>query len=78
MLNQTANFLGKIGLTWFVPFVRMAAGEDPREQMREILMQIGVPVFAFAVFLLLWNIGASGVQSSQDAEVAMAGAAAAK
>ena len=64
MLNQTANFLGKIGLTWFVPFVRMAAGEDPREQMREILMQIGVPVFAFAVFLLLWNIGASGVQTS--------------
>ncbi len=41
MLNQTASFLNKTGFTWFVPFVRIAAGEDPREQLKEILLQIG-------------------------------------
>ena len=67
MLNKVANFLNKVGLTWFVPFVRLAAGEDPRDQIREILTQIGIPVLAFAAFLVLWNVGASGVQTSLGA-----------
>ena len=64
MLIQLANFFTKTGLTWFVPFVRLAAGEDPREQMREILLQIGVPILAFAIFLTIWSVLASGVQTS--------------
>jgi len=67
MLNQTANFLDRTGLTWFSPFVRLAAGDDPRRQLREILLQIGVPVVAFALFLLLWSVLASGVQTSLGA-----------
>lgn len=64
MLNRLANFFNKTGLTWFVPFVRLAAGEDPREQMREILLQIGVPILALAIFLGAWSVLASGVQTS--------------
>ena len=64
MLIQLANFFTKTGLTWFVPFVRLAAGEAPREQMREILLQIGVPILAFAIFLTIWSVLASGVQTS--------------
>jgi nitrate/nitrite transport system permease protein len=67
MLNQTANFLDKTGLTWFVPFVRLAGGEDPRRQLREIILQIGIPVLAFALFLVVWNALASGVQTSLGA-----------
>ncbi len=67
MLNTTANFLSKTGFTWFVPFVRLAAGEDPKEQFRDILRQIGVPVLAFALFLALWSVLASGVQTSLGA-----------
>lgn len=67
MLTQTANVFGKLGLTWFVPFFRLAAGEDPRTQLREILMQIGVPIVAFAFFLALWGALASGVQTSLGA-----------
>ncbi len=67
VLNQTVNFLGKAGLTWFIPVVRLAAGEDPREQVREMLLQIGVPVLAFAAFLFLWGGMASGVQTSLGA-----------
>jgi nitrate/nitrite transport system permease protein len=67
MLNQTVNFLDKTGLTWFVPFVRLAGGEDPRQQLREIILQIGIPVLAFAIFLVVWNTLASGVQTSLGA-----------
>ncbi|HEY8100390.1 MAG TPA: ABC transporter permease [Burkholderiaceae bacterium] len=64
MLNQTANFFGKTGLTWFVPFIRLAAGDDPRQQMKEIMLQIGVPVLAFVMFLVVWSVLASGIKTS--------------
>ena len=67
MLKQTINILNKTGLTWFIPFVRLAAGEDPRQQVKDILVQIGVPALAFALFLVLWNVLASGVQTSLGA-----------
>jgi len=67
MLNTTANFLSKTGFTWFVPFVRLAAGEDPKEQFRDILRQIGVPLLALALFLGLWGVLAAGVQTSLGA-----------
>lgn len=67
MLNSTVNVLNKSGLTWFVPMVRLAAGEDPVEQLREMLRRIGIPVLAFAVFLLLWGGLAKSVQTSLGA-----------
>jgi nitrate/nitrite transport system permease protein len=67
MLNTTANFFNKTGFTWFVPFVRLAAGEDPREQIKDIMVQIGVPILALTLFLLVWNVLASGVQTSLGA-----------
>lgn len=67
MLNQTVNFLDKAGLNWFVPMVRLAAGEAPREQLREMLRIIGVPLLAFAIFLVLWATLAQRVQTSLGA-----------
>ncbi|MBL8485029.1 MAG: hypothetical protein JNJ60_22725, partial [Rhodocyclaceae bacterium] len=64
---KRANFLNKTGFTWFVPFVRLAAGEDPKEQIKDILRQIGVPVLAFVIFLAIWHALASGVQTSLGA-----------
>lgn len=67
MLNHTVNFLGKAGLTWFIPMARLVAGEDPRQQLREILQVIGIPVLAFAIFLGLWGGLAGSVQTSLGA-----------
>lgn len=67
MLNQTVNVLNKTGMTWFVPLVRLAAGEDPAEQFRELLRRIGVPLLAFAIFLALWGGLAKSVQTSLGA-----------
>lgn len=64
MLNKLVNFFQKTGLTWFIPIARLVAGEDPREQIREILLQVGVPILAFALFLVIWGTLARGVQTS--------------
>jgi nitrate/nitrite transport system permease protein len=64
MLNQTVNILNKTGLTWFVPFVRLLAGQDPWLQVKDILRQIGIPVVAFCLFLVVWHVLAQGVQTS--------------
>jgi nitrate/nitrite transport system permease protein len=67
VLNQTINIMGKLGLTWFIPMLRLAAGEDPRTQLREMFLQIAMPVMAFIAFLMLWGGLASGVQTSLGA-----------
>jgi nitrate/nitrite transport system permease protein len=64
MLNRTVELLSRIGFTWFVPFVRLAAGEPPAEQIREIFRIIGVPILALLAFLALWHGLAQGVQTS--------------
>ena len=64
MLNRTINFLQLSGLTWFVPLVRLASGEDPKEQARQLWLVMGIPVLAFALFLFLWGQGASKIETS--------------
>lgn len=44
------------GMNFLSPVVRLATGEDPSKQLREIGKFIVVPVFAFMAFLLLWSI----------------------
>jgi len=61
------NFLELIGFTWFIPFVKLFSGEDPVEQVKEMFKQIGVPVLAFIVFLMLWDWSASKVHTSLGA-----------
>lgn len=64
MINKIINFLQLSGLTWFVPVARLAAGEDPKEQMKQLWMVMGIPVVAFVLFLFMWAGGASKVQTS--------------
>jgi len=64
MINKIINFLQLSGLTWFVPLARLAAGEDPKEQMKQLWMVMGIPIIAFVLFLFLWAGGASKVETS--------------
>lgn len=43
------------GLQVFDPIVRLAYGEQPKEQLRRIGLFIGVPVLTFAAFLAIWS-----------------------
>ncbi len=43
------------GLKVFEPVVKLACGDEPKEQVRQIMVYIGIPILAFLVFLLLWT-----------------------
>lgn len=53
-----------VGLNWFVPFVRLAQRDNPNEQVRQILLNIGVPMLAILIFLGAWSWVASNVKVS--------------
>ncbi|ACR13784.1 ABC transporter permease [Teredinibacter turnerae] len=63
-MNKIINFLEIAGLTWFVPLARLASGESPREQLKQLWLVMGIPVVAFAVFLALWGQMSSKVVTS--------------
>lgn len=63
-MNKVINFLQLSGLTWFVPMVRIAAGENPKTQAKELWMVMGIPIVAFVIFLLLWGQLSSKVVTS--------------
>ena len=67
MTNKLIKFLNIIGLTWFIPLVKMAAGENPKQQIRQLWLIMGVPIIAFLLFLGFWSITASGVNTSLGA-----------
>ncbi|MGR8935296.1 MAG: ABC transporter permease [Gammaproteobacteria bacterium] len=67
MNNKLIKFLTITGFTWFVPVVRLCAGENPALQMRQMFLLTGVPVIAFIAFLGLWSISAAKVNTSLGA-----------
>jgi nitrate/nitrite transport system permease protein len=67
MYNQIIKFFNITGLTWLVPLVKIAAGENPAQQVRQLFLIMGVPIIAFTLFLGLWGIFASKVNTSLGA-----------
>ena len=67
MSNQLIKFFNITGLTWFVPLVKIAAGENPVQQARQLFLVMGVPIIAFTLFLGLWSFSASKVNTSLGA-----------
>ncbi len=67
MNNQLIKFFNITGLTWFVPLVKMASGENPTQQLRQLFLIMGVPIIAFTVFLGVWSVSASQVNTSLGA-----------
>ncbi|MGR8979450.1 MAG: ABC transporter permease [Gammaproteobacteria bacterium] len=64
MKNKLIKFFDLTGLTWFVPIVKMAAGENPVQQFRQLWLIMGIPLIAFALFLGLWGASASKINTS--------------
>lgn len=53
--DRVLHTLDLTGLSVFEPLVRLAAGEDPRSQLRALFKFVCVPVLAFALFLATWG-----------------------
>lgn len=64
MKNKVIGVLDLCGFNWTVPFIRIACGEEPKEQLRQMWSGIGIPLVAFAVFLGLWSVTASKIETS--------------
>ena len=67
MTNQLIKFFNITGLTWFVPLVKIAAGENPSQQVKQLWLIMGVPIIAFIIFLGLWGASASKIHTSLGA-----------
>ncbi len=67
MNNKLIKFFNLSGLTWFVPMVKLCAGENPAQQIRQLWLIMGVPVIAFTIFLGLWSVTASKINTSLGA-----------
>ncbi|MEZ5930861.1 MAG: ABC transporter permease [Alphaproteobacteria bacterium] len=66
-MATTSRYLTIIGLGWVIPILKMASGENPAAQMKELWRQLGVPVLAIVVFLVAWAQLAPTVQTSLGA-----------
>jgi len=64
MNNTLIKFFNITGLTWFVPLVKIANGDNPAQQARELFLIMGIPIIAFMVFLGLWSFSAAKVNTS--------------
>lgn len=63
-MNPFLRTCESIGLGWALPFVRLARRENPNEQLRQILIQIGAPLLGIVVFLLAWSWAAHRIEVS--------------
>ena len=66
-MNKLIKFLNITGLTWFVPLVKIAGGENLNQQLRQLWLIMGVPILAFILFLGMWSVSASGVNTALGA-----------
>jgi nitrate/nitrite transport system permease protein len=64
MNNRLIHFFTLTGLTWFIPLVRIAAGENPQQQLRQLVLIMGVPLIAMLVFMGAWSLTASQIHTS--------------
>ena len=66
-INRAAGTFDLLGFGWLVPLLRIAAGDNARQQGGELWRQLGVPLLAIVLFLGAWAWLAPKVQTSLGA-----------
>lgn len=62
--SRVIRTLESLGLEIFVPAIRLATGEDPGAQIRDLIRSVGVPLLSIGVFMILWASLAASVETS--------------
>jgi nitrate/nitrite transport system permease protein len=65
--ERIASRLKAVRLGWLTPLVKLAAGDDPAEQVKTIARQMLAPLLGIAIFLALWATLAPRVDTSLGA-----------
>jgi len=63
-INKAAGALNMAGLGWAVPLLKIAAGDNPKAQLKDLWRLAGVPLLAIGIFLALWGNLAPKVKTS--------------
>ncbi|GAB5501405.1 MAG: ABC transporter permease [Pyruvatibacter sp.] len=66
-INKVATYIDVVGLGFLVPLMRMAAGDNPKQQMQALWRALVVPLMGIAAFVFLWATLAPQVQTSLGA-----------
>ncbi len=63
-INKADSWLSVLGLAWVTPALKIAAGDSPKQNAKDIWRLLGVPVLAILIFLFAWATLAPKVQTS--------------
>ena len=66
-INKVSGWLEALGLSWLVPLLKMAAGDNIQEQGKELRRVLLVPMLGILAFIAAWAILAPKVQTSLGA-----------
>jgi nitrate/nitrite transport system permease protein len=66
-INKASRWLDALGFSWLTPLLKIAAGDNPAEQLGELKRVLVIPLIGIAVFLVGWGLLAPQVQTSLGA-----------
>lgn len=66
-VSKASSWLEALGFSWLVPMLKLAVGEDPKEQLHELKRVLVIPLIGIVVFILAWGVLAPKVQTSLGA-----------
>ncbi|MEQ8824670.1 MAG: ABC transporter permease [Filomicrobium sp.] len=66
-LNSAAGMLGVFGLGFIIPLIKLALGDSPKENLRDLWQKLFVPLIGIVTFIAAWAILAPQVKTSLGA-----------
>jgi nitrate/nitrite transport system permease protein len=67
LIARANPYLAMLGVGWLVPILKMASGDSPSTQLRELWRELGVPALAIVLFLAAWAGVAARIETSLGA-----------
>ena len=66
-LGRAAGWFDALGLSFLVPLARLALGDSPREQLRQLKRVLVIPMIGIVAFLVAWAAFAPKIETSLGA-----------
>lgn len=67
LIARVNPYLAVLGVGWLVPMLRLASGDSPSTNLRELWQQLGIPLVAIALFMAAWAGIAARIETSLGA-----------
>jgi len=67
LIARVNPYLAVLGVGWLVPIMKMASGDSPSAHLKELWRDLGIPLAAIALFLVVWAGVAARIETSLGA-----------